>query len=248
MSLQLRAQHMAELLSRHTQQPYYDRFRDAYFEGNDFDSFDADDDFTVTNATAGTADVIDGAGGILELDSASTTADQGVQVQHKTETILPADGKPIIFEARLKISEHSTGVVDSAQIFVGLSVLDTTIMASGANSSTDHIGWESNAVTVADVHGRLDFHAEKGGDRASVSTAHTYEANDTYVILGFFVDGIGYVTPLVNGIAGTSIETGSANIPVTAGTGDMAASFLCQSEGTHDPTMDLDWYYVIQAR
>jgi len=231
---------MAELLSRHTQQPYYDRFRDAYFEGNDFDSFDADDDFVVENATAGTADVIDGAGGILELDSASSTADQGVQVQHKTETILPADGKPIIFECRLKVTDAIAGV----QLFCGLSELDTTVFASGENTSENHIGIEANATTQAATSGRLDFVAEKATARASVSTVHTL-VEDTYVILGFYVDGLGYATPLVNGIAGTSIETGSDNLPVV----ELAATFACLEEGgSVDPITSLDWYYVIQAR
>jgi hypothetical protein len=228
-----------DLLGGEHQKILKSKFRDAYIEGSDFSEFDADDDFVVTNATAGTADVIDGAGGILELDSASTTADQGVQVQHKTETILPAADKDILFECRLKI----TDTIDKVQFFAGLSILDTSLFASGENSSTDHVGIEANATTQAAAGGRLDFVAEKGGTRGSTATVHT-AVEDTFVILGFYIDGLNNTTPLIDGVAGTPIETGSTHLAVT----ELAATFACLSEGTNDPIVSLDWYYVVQVR
>lgn len=228
-----------DLLSASNQKGFNNLFRDAYVEYSDFESFDADDDWVVSNATAGTADVIDGAGGILELDAASSTADQGVQIQHKTETFLPAADKDIIFECRLKI----TDTIDKVQFFAGLSVLDTSVFASGLNTSTDHIGFEADAVTQAAAGGRLDFVSEKVGARANTATVHT-AVEDTFVILGFYVDGLNSATPLINGLPGTPLEAGGTNLPII----ELAATFACLSEGTNDPIVSLDWYYCIQVR
>jgi hypothetical protein len=224
-----------DLLSGEIQKPLNKRFRDSYFESSDFESFDADDDWVVTNATSGTAEVIDGAGGILSLDAGAVTQHQGVQVQHKTETILPAADKDILFECQIEV----TDTFDKAQLFLGLSVLDTTLMDSGLNTSTDHIGLEIPTTGA----GVVDLVSEKGGVRGNQDTVHTL-VEATFVILGFYVDGLNSVTPLINGLAGTPIETGGTHIPVT----ELAASFVCHADGTNDPIMGLDWYYVIQVR
>lgn len=228
-----------DLLGGEHQKILKSKFRDAYIEGSDFAEFDSDDDWVVANATAGTADVIDGAGGILELDSASSTADQGVQVQRKVETILPAADKDILFECRLKI----TDTIDKVQFFAGLSVTVDPIFSAGENASTDHIGLEANATTQAAAGGRLDFVSEKGGVRDSVATVHT-AVEDTFFICGFYVNGLDNLTPLINGLPGTPIETGGTHLPVT----ELGASFTCLSEGTNDPIVSLDWYYVVQVR
>lgn len=238
--IQRLAERRLDQLSSEMQKPFRKQFRDAYIEGSDFASFDADDDWVATQAGgAGTADVVDGVGGMLQLDSASSSADQGIQVQHKTETILPATDKDIIFECRFKITDTSA----TAQIFAGLSVLDTSLFASGLNSSTNHIGFEADFNDIAAAAESLNFATEKGGVRGEVAAAHTM-VEDTFFIVGFYVDSLNSVTPLVNGLAGTPVETGSTTLPVT----ELAASFLCQSEGSSDPIMLLDWYYTIQVR
>ena len=239
MSIAKRAEHMSKLMSRYSQRPFYNKFRDAYLEADDFTSFDADDDYTVTDigSASSTIDVIDGAGGLLEIDAVSSTVDKGGQVQHKTETFLPAADKHIIFECRCKVTDTIAGV----QFFAGLSILDTTMFASGENSSTDHVGFEANATTQAATSGRLDLVHEDGGTRTSQSTVHTL-AEDTYVVLGFFVDGISRIVPLINGVAGTAVTPSATWTPT-----EMAATFVCQEEGgSVDPITSLDWYYCIQ--
>jgi hypothetical protein len=206
---------------------------------DDFSAFDADDDWTTTQATTGTADVIDGLGGILQLDSASSTADQGIQVQRKIETFKPQAGSNILFECRCKVTDTIAGV----QFFAGLSVLDTTLFVTGANTSTDHIGLEANAVTQAATAGRLDLTTESGGTNGSQSTVHTL-VEDVYAILGFYVEGLTQVTPLVNGVPGTPVTSGSTTIPTT----ELAVTFACLEEGSSvDPITSLDWYYCIQT-
>ncbi len=243
MTLPVNAEHMVKLLSRGSQEALSSSYRNWYVETDDFSSFDADDDYVVSNSlgggTTGTADVIDGAFGILQIDSNSGTADQGAQVQHKTETILPAANKGLIFGCRLKV----TDTISKSQIFAGLSILDTTMFDAGDNTSTDHIGFEMNQATLAAASGRVDFVAEKGGARTSVSTVTTL-VEDTYIILEFYANGLDTITPLINGVGGTGITTGSTHTPTT----EMAATFCCQSEGTDDPILSLDWYFIAQER
>lgn len=233
MSVARRGEAMLEIMSRYSQQPYKNRFRESYIEDNHFDHFDADDDWVVTQATAGTADVIDGAGGVLECDSNSGSINQGIQAQHKTETILPAADKHILWEARVKWAD----AVATLHTFVGLSVLDTTILASAANSSTDHIGVESFATAT------LSAVTEKGGVRGSDTSAGTM-VEDTYIIVGGFVDGVTAYTPLINGVAQDPITSGSTTTPVT----ELAMTFACHSSGATDPILTVDWYYIIQVR
>jgi len=213
--------------------------QDMYVEYDDFERFDDTDDWVTTQATAGTADVIDGFGGILELDSGSSTADQGIQIQRKVETFLPAAGSDILFMAKVRI----TDTIDKVQFFAGLSVLDTSLFAVGENTSTDHIGVEANATTQAAAGGRLDLYSEKGGVRGSQATIHTaVEATD--FIIGFIVRGLSSVTPIINNVLGTPITTGGTHIPIT----ELAPTFACLSEGTNDPIVRLDWYYCLQTR
>lgn len=214
-------------------------FTVAYTESNDFDHFDAGDDFVVTQASAGTADVIDGFGGILELDAASSTADQGVQVQHKTETVKLAAGRLVVFECKLKV----TDTIDKAQVFAGLSVLDTSIIASGEMSASDYVGFVMDATKQAGASaGKLDLelNSTSGSEEQSEDAATLVE--DTYIRLGFIIDGITSVTPFVDGVLGTAITISSA--PTT----EMSVSFVCQSEGTNDPIVSLDWYNLFCTR
>lgn len=204
---------------------------------DDFLVFD-DHRYTLTQATAGTAALDDAKGGVLLLDSASTTDGQGAQLQLLDGTVgesfIPSADAKIYFEARVKLADIGTSGSDTVDFFIGLAVSDTTIIASGANSTANHIGFEH-----VDDDGAVDFHSESGGTRSSSTAVHTL-ADGTYVKLGFLVDGTSSVTPYVNGVAKTAI---TANIPTT----EMALSLVCQSAGTTDPIMHIDWVACIQA-
>lgn len=206
-------------------------------EFDTFTAFDADDDYVVTQATAGTADVIDGDGGLLQLDSNSTTADQGIQVQHKTETFKLEAGKTIWFEARVKVVDTLT----KCQFFAGLANLDTTLIASGEISATDYVGFLSDATKMGSASaGKWDFELYDGVTAEAVSNAVT-PAEDTWVRIGFKIEGVTTATPYVNGVAGTAITI--ADAPDT----EMAVSFVCQTEGLNDPILTVDWYRCVKA-
>ena len=214
---------------------------DMYVEFDDFYRFDAGaastadrGDWVATAATAGTAEIIDGAGGILEIDSGSATQGQGMNVQRKVEAFLPAAGKDIYFEARWKV----TDTIGEIQMFVGLSVLDTTIMASNVISSANYIG----LLCEGDGQGDVTLSTESGGSQTKEADVFRM-VEDTYFTAGFVVAGTSSVQALHNGVpVGDEITT---NIPTT----ELAPSFVCVTDGNSiDPIISLDWYVCAQLR
>ena len=193
------------------------------------------DGWVVTQATAGAVDLsITAPGGVLEIDSASTTATQGINLQAiETTSFIPAADKDIWFEARWKIVD----TYNKCELFVGLSAADTTIIAGSDMTAADHVGFECHT-----DDGVVLFGAEKAGTEATPLTSNTI-AEDTYVRTGFKING---VTDIEHWVDGTKASTThlTANIPIVA----MCASFVCQSGGTNDPIMHLDYVKCVQLR
>jgi len=170
----------------------------------------------------------------LLLDSASSTNNQGVQIQlggaaGASSFIANANSK-IYYEARVKIADIGS---TTCQMFAGLAIVDTSVFASAANSTANHIGFEAINTTA------MGIHSEKAGSRSSTAAVHTV-ADDAYVKLGFVVDGLTKITPYVNGVAKDAITT---NIPIVA----LTPSFVCHSSGTTDPIVHVDWVACVQA-
>ena len=202
---------------------------------DDFLTFDDENKWVLTQASAGTA-ALDAAakGGVLLLDSASSTNNQGVQIQlggaaGASSFIANANSK-IYYEARVKIADIGS---TTCQMFAGLAIVDTSLFASAANSTANHIGFEAINSTA------MGIHSEKAGSRSSTASVHTV-VDDTYVKLGFVVDGLTKITPYVNGVAKDAITT---NIPIV----EMTPSFVCHSSGTTDPILHVDWVACYQA-
>lgn len=190
-----------------------------------------------TQATAGTAVPLAGTGGLLELDSGSTTADQGIQVQLGGSSFIASANTKLYFETRVKVID----TIDKCQFFAGLSEVDTSLFASGENSSANHIGFEMGATTLAAVGGKLQFYGEKAGTRGTVASVKTL-AEDTWTTIGFRVNGVTSIDIFVDGEDfGTQLLT--ANIPIV----NMTPSLLCQSEGTNDPIVTSDWVACAQV-
>lgn len=227
---------------------------------DDFYTYDETDIWTETAATAGTSELdVLGQNGILKLDAASGTADQGIQTQaaEMTFTHQPVKGHWLLYEARVAISD-----TPSNQFFAGLGTVDTSFFASGANSTTDHIGFEMNALTVASDAGKALFVAEKGGTRESTTNVHTFTDIGTsdlgstdsdpdptsiaWVRLGFvvgYVNGASQVEGFVNGTrVGAALTT--AAVPVVV----LRPTFLMQSEGSSDPVLYVDWVRIAQVQ
>ena len=201
---------------------------------DDFLTFDDENKWVLTQATAGTAALdVAAKGGVLLLDSASSTNNQGVQGQlggaAGASSFIPSATSKIYYEARIKAADIGS---TTCQVFAGLAIVDTSVFASAANSTANHIGYEAINSTAVGIH------SEKAGTRSSTASAHTL-VDDTYVKLGFVVDGLTSVTPFVNGVAKTAITT---NIPIVA----LTPSFVCHSSGTTDPILHVDWVSVYQ--
>ena len=202
---------------------------------DDFLTFDDENKWVLTQASAGTAALdVAAKGGVLLLDSASSTNNQGVQIQlggaaGASSFIANANSK-IYYEARVKIADIGS---TTCQMFAGLAIVDTSLFASAANSTANHIGFEAINTTA------MGIHSEKAGSRSSTAAVHTV-VDDTYVKLGFVVDGLTKITPYVNGVAKDAITT---NIPIVA----MTPSFVCHSSGTTDPIVHIDWVACFQA-
>ena len=193
------------------------------------------DGWTITQATAGAVSLdATNPGGVLLIDSASTTTAQGVNAQ-ATESLVfvPAANKDIWFEARWKIVD----TYDKAEIFVGLSATDTSIIAGADMTAANHIGWECHT-----DDGVLLFGAEKAGTEATPVSSNTI-AEATYVRTGFKINGITEVEFWVDGAKNSSTHV-TANIPIVS----MCPSFVCHSGGTNDPIMHLDWVRCVQLR
>ena len=202
---------------------------------DDFLSFDdASVQWLLTQATAGTAACdVAAKGGVLLLDSASSTNNQGAQLQlggaAAASSFIASATSKIYYEARVKLTDIGSTTV---QFFAGLSEIDSTLFASAANSSANHVGAEAINTTA------LGVHSEKAGSRSSSASVHTI-ADGTYFKIGFVIDGVSKVTPFVNGEAKTAITT---NVPIV----ELTPSFVCHSSGTTDPILHIDWVACYQ--
>lgn len=198
-----------------------------------FEDFDSTDDWTVTQATTGTAAISSAAPGVLEVDSGSTTATQGANVQRTGgPTIIPAAGKDIWFEVKFKVVD----TYDKCEFFLGLSEVDTAILDTSAMASTNVL-----AFWCVTDNGIVLFGGEKAG-AGDTETGPTI-AEATYIKLGFKVTGVTSAQMYVNGAAyGDPLAT--ANIPIVK----LVPSFVCQSGGTNDPILHVAGYRIFQLR
>jgi len=195
------------------------------------------DGYVITQVTSGAiAGVTDEDGGVLLVDSAgNASADDGVNVQLTNCTFKPAAGRTIRFEARCKFVDAGDD-----QYFIGLCAPGTTaIIASGALEDTaDKCGFYRHAGSTADKISSIT--ARTSADDATADVGDIVD--DTYVKLGFVINGLTSVQFYVNGVL---VETGStaANIPNAV----MCLSYVAQCEQTSaDAEMSVDWVRILQ--
>lgn len=189
-------------------------------------------DYVLTQATTGAAAISAANPGVLELDCDSTTAAQGAQIQRAKSCFVPLAGRTIWAEFQFKVVD----TFDKVQLFIGLAPIDTTIIAGSANSLDNQIAFW----TVQASAGALLFGCEKATVGTPIAAATI--AEDTWISVGFEVNGVTSVTGYVNGVAlGTTFAT--ANIPIVA----LYPSFVCQSHGVNDPILHLRPYRVFST-
>ena len=195
------------------------------------------DGYIITAVTSGAISAVATvAGGVLLVDSAgNASADDGVNVQLPNCAVIPSAGKTIYFEARVAMKD--TG---DDQYFIGLSAPMTAIIVGGILDDTvDKVGFFRIAASTA--------------DKISVVTARTSDedvdadkgdiADNTYVKLGFVIDGLTTVKWYVNGVL---VHTSSVTAQIANAV--MCLSYVAQVEQTSaDAELSVDWVRLVQT-
>lgn len=196
-----------------------------YFE--DFDRFAAAEwTITTTEAGAGNASeaLTDADGGVLLItnDDADNDADF---FQKVGESFLMAAGKKAWFKARFKVSDAT-----QSDFVIGLQITDTTPL-----DVSDGIFFQKD-----DGDANLDFHVEKNGTATSASAIATV-ADDTYITVGFYYDGVSEIKYYVDDVhKGTSVTTNLPDDEV------LTVSFGIQNGEAAAKTMSVD--YILAAK
>lgn len=189
---------------------------------NDFNTWVADA-WTITEVGTSLQNLKDERNGVLDLTSGATE-DNGNNAQlggtSDTETTgeswCPAAGKNLWFECRFKTDE-----VTQHDIFVGLHVQDTTVIAS---KGSDYIGFKTD-----DGDALLDFE-NSASSVANLNAAVLTLVNATYYKVGFKVTGLEkieyYVNDVLKGTVTTNIPTTEMKLTLAQLTGEGVAHTL----------------------
>jgi hypothetical protein len=196
----------------------------TYFE--DFDYYTAAD-WTVTETQAGATQALaDGDGGLLLLTNTAADDDL-VALQKVGESFRFEAGKKLFFEARFRVSDAT-----QSDVVMGLQITDTTPL-----DVTDGVFF-----IKADGSTSVSLLVEKNNTATTTASVATL-ANNTFVSLGFYYDGVSQVQYFVNGVsAGASVTT---NLPDDE---DMTVSFAIQNGEAVAKTMTVDYVFVAKER
>ena len=196
------------------------------------------DGYTITQVNSGTiSTVADEEGGVLLVDSGGhTSADDGVNVQLTNCMVKPAAGRIIRFETRVKFNDNSA---NTSQFAIGLAGIDTTVIAAGVLDDTvDKALWFHHAATTAD---KMSVCAART-NAEDIDADKATTVDDTYIKLGFVINGITNVQWYANGVLVHTSDV-AANIPNAV----MCLTFVAQVEGTSaDSEMSVDWVRLLQ--
>lgn len=188
------------------------------------------DDFTVTTTEAGAGDateaISDAKYGILLLtnDAADDDLDS---LQIKKETFMPVVGKRMFFKARFKVSDAT-----ESDWMIGLAKTDATPL--DVSDGMFFIKDDGDAY--------IDFKVIKNSSTTSV-TRIADNVSDTYVVLGFYYNGVDKVEYYVNE---TYIgEVASTDIPDDD---ELAVTIHIQNGAAAVKTMSIDYILVANER
>lgn len=196
---------------------------------DDFDHFAAGD-WTITTVEEGGGSaseaLTDGDGGLLLVtnDAADNDADF---FQKKGESFKFETGKKLAFAGRFKVSDAT----DSDWVF-GLQITDSSPLAV-----TDGVFFQKD-----DGDANIDFHVEKNSTATS-ETAIATNADNTFVELAFFYDGIDAIHYYVDGERKGSVAV--TNLPDDE---ELTISFGIQNGEAAAKTMSVDYILCVKER
>ena len=198
---------------------------------DDFDDYVAAE-WTITEVGSGTRAVGDLDGGVLVVTNAAADNDHnylqwsGATNAATVETWKFEAGKRFWFKARLKISDAT-----ESDAFMGLYVTDT-----------DPIGAIIDGVYFHKTDGSTTCNLVVAASSTATTTAVATLADDTYVTLAFFYDGIDKFEAYLNdNRVANSVAT---NMPST----ELALSFAIQNGAGAAKSMSIDYIFVSKAR
>jgi hypothetical protein len=142
-------------------------------------------------------------------------------------------GGVLVFEACLALADIGSS---GPEFLAGLYVVDTTLIGTSALSAVG-VGFKSvtdDSVLLATSKGASAETTATGVDLGDYDKDVAGE--DAWVRLGFRIDGTERAQFYVNGQKVSEI---TANLPAT--TDLLVPSFVCQSDGTVDTIVHLDW-------
>lgn len=196
---------------------------------NDFDTYLASD-WVITTVEAGggaaSEALTDGDGGLLLItnDAADNDSDffQTVKEGFKLDS-----GKKAFFKARFKISDAT-----QSDMVMGLQITDTTPL-----SASDGVWFQKDD---GDTH--LDFYVAKNStvtDKTDIAEL----ADDTFVELAFYYNGVDAIDYFVDGV-----KLGSAAVTNIPDDQALTVSFGIQNGEAVAKTMTLDYVFVAKER
>jgi hypothetical protein len=197
----------------------------TYF--NDFDTYAAAD-WTVTEVGTATQALADGDGGLLLVTNSAADDDSSFN-QKVGESFLLESGKPAVFKARFKVSDAT-----QSDLVIGLQVTDTTPL-----DATDGVYF-----IKADGSTSLSAVCRKNATTGSTSLTAATLANDTYVVVGWYYDGVSSVIAFINDAAVGTLDGSSTYLPDT----ELTVSFGIQNGEAVAKTMTVDYLLAAKKR
>jgi hypothetical protein len=180
----------------------------------------------VKDSSATVAIVADTVGGEVALTSAATTDNDGASIQGN-EIFLPASGKNMYFQTRVKNSK-----VAQSDLCFGFTVNFAT-NPENMLTAADRIVFQ-----VDDGDASILCKTEASGTETSTDSGIDM-VDDTYIVLAIAVEGTGTVRFYING---QNVATHTTNIPATELT-VAAMSLSGDALGTRATTLD----YIVAA-
>ena len=196
----------------------------TFFE--DFDYYVAAN-WTVTETGVATQALTDEDGGVLLITNAAADNDASFQ-QKVGENILFETGKPLYFKARFKVNDAT-----QSDVVMGLQITDTTPL-----DVTDGVFFIKN-----DGETNVTLVIEKNNTQTTIANV-TDLANDTYVTLAYYWDGINAIWAGVGNGAVAKVEVGD-NLPDDEA---LTISFGIQNGEAVAKTMSVDYIFVAKER
>lgn len=199
---------------------------------DDFDRYVATDwaiETTEAGGSSATEALTDADGGVL-LVTNDTNDNDADFFQKVGESFLMASGKPAAFKCRF-----ATNNATETDIIIGLVVTDTSPL-----DATDGIYFikADDAATVACI-------CRKNATTGSTTTgAIATLANDTYITLGWYYDGVSSLRVFVNDEHVATLDASSSYLPDT----ELTVTFGIQNGSAGAKTLSLDYIFAAKKR